>query len=356
MAAGPPSAITSVGIVGSGRVGSGIAGLCLANGLEVRLFDPDSDAAGRDAAPAGSQVVGELAEVAAGADLVVVAVPGDLPGLLGLFRVLDEAAAADTVLATAASLDPVSACAAATRRPERVIGLHVVDPDAAATLVEIALAPRTSERTVERATAFARSLGATPLHCTDAPGFVVDRVGRPFLVEAIRLVESGQASVAAVDAAVEAAGYPLGPFRLLERIGPEVELVTEEALAEAFGGATRFGPPDLLRRLVDGRSAQVRGGHRTPGDHLAAEAIVERLELAVISEAYRAVEEGVALPQDVDTAMRLGAGHPRGPFERVAELGLRRVVQRLHALDRDLRATSGDQYEVARLLWQMATA
>jgi len=131
----------------------------------------------------------------------------------------------------------------------------------------------------------------------------------------------------------------------------------------------RFDPPSLQERLVgEGRLGRVssRGFYRcgrevampdvevTPGVVLAAEAIVERLELATVNEAYRVVEDGLALPPAIDAAMR-AAGYPRGPFEVVDALGLRTIIDRLRAIEAETGERSGDQYRVATLLWQMAT-
>jgi 3-hydroxybutyryl-CoA dehydrogenase len=195
----------------------------------------------------------------------------------------------------------------------------------------------------------------------------------------VRIVVAGEGTVAGVDAALEAAGYPMGPFRLLDLVGLDVDLAIDERLTDGFGSATRFEPPSLQRRLVeDGRLGRKNGigFYEYPGDPeprlaplplpaaLGAEgpsvaldpaSVVERIELAVINEAYRAVEDGVALPPVIDEAMRLGAGHPAGPFERLDAIGLRTVVERLRHLSETTATRSGDQYRVAPLLWHMAT-
>jgi 3-hydroxyacyl-CoA dehydrogenase len=211
---------------------------------------------------------------------------------------------------------------------------------------------------------------------TDEPARIVERVGRPYVVEAVRMLEAGQGSVADIDAALESAGYAWGPLRGLDAIGLDVDLANGDALAEAWDEA-RFTSPQLQRDLVAagrlGRS-NGRGFYRYDADGLAVpdvirpltapltlpppltpERIVERLELAVINEAYRAVADGLAAAPAIDRAMRSAAGFPRGPFELVDRLGLRALVGRLRALHEATRDSSGDQYQVAELLWQMAT-
>lgn len=208
---------------------------------------------------------------------------------------------------------------------------------------------------------------------TDELAPLVERVGRPYLVEAVRMLEAGQGSVAHIDGALESAGYAWGPLRRLDTVGLDVDLATGDALVEAWD-EVRFASPQLQRDLVAaGRLGRAtgRGFYRydvhgralpdetppltTPLPPLPAESIVERLELAVINEAYRAVADGLAAPPAIDRAMRAVAGFPRGPFELVDRLGLRTIIGRLRALHEETRDSSGDQYQVAELLWQMAT-
>ena len=218
---------------------------------------------------------------------------------------------------------------------------------------------------------------------TDEPARVAERVGRPYVVEAVRMLEAGQGSVADIDGALESAGYAWGPLRGLDAIGLDVDLAKGDALVQAWD-EVRFASPQLQRDLVAaGRLGRTsgRGFYRyatggladpdviqpltspltsltaplTSLTPLAPEHIVERLELAVINEAYRAVADGMAAPPAIDLAMRTVAGFPQGPFELVDRLGLRALIGRLRALHEETRESSGDQYQVAELLWQMAT-
>ena len=197
------------------------------------------------------------------------------------------------------------------------------------------------------------------------------RVGRPYVIEAVRMLDAGIATVESIDAALESAGYRLGPLRLLDEVGLDVDLALDRALAEAHPGSTRFDPPALQARLVaagrTGRAhglgfyryqgelavpdVEVPGGDGAPA---AAAAIVERIELATINEAYRVVGDGLGSPPAIDAAMR-AMGYPRGPFELVDRLGLRTVIDRLILVEQAVGGRSGDQYRVAPLLWQMAT-
>ena len=264
--------VESVGIVGAGTMGSGIAQVCVAAGKRVRLYDADAVALTtgrqrvidgldrsvakerltsrqRDAAIDALDLVAGLPAVVEGADLVVEAAAENLEVKERIFRELDGLAAADVVLATNTSSLSVAACAAATRRPERVIGLHFFNPAPLMALVEIAATDRTDRPTFARAIEFVESLGKTVVHCADAPGFIVNRVGRPYLTEAVRMLEAGEGTVAGIDAALEAAAYPMGPFRLIDLIGLDVDLAIDRTLFDAFDAAARFDPPELQQSL-----------------------------------------------------------------------------------------------------------
>ena len=387
-----------VGIVGAGTMGSGIAEVCLRAGKQVRLSDVDAgalenarerilqgldgavararlSARQRDTALASLELVETLAGAAQGSGIVIETAVEDLDVKQAIFRELDKVTTAETVLATNTSSLSVADCAAMTRRPQRVLGLHFFNPAPRMALVELVLTERTDVATSERAADFVETLGKTVVRCADAPGFIVNRVGRPYLLEAVRMLEAGEASVVAIDAALESAGYPMGPFRLMDLIGLDVDVAIDRTLQDAFDGAPRFEPPRLERQLAEqGRLGRKSGhgfyrygpdGHATPRTEIRLEVlsetplhpadIVERLELGVINEAYRAVGEGVAAAPDIDTAMRLGAGHPRGPFERVDELGLRHIVVRLRVLHEAADPGAAERFEVAPSLWQMAT-
>jgi 3-hydroxybutyryl-CoA dehydrogenase len=214
-------------------------------------------------------------------------------------------------------------------------------------LVEVVGAPATVPAAIERATAIVTSWGKVTVRCADTPGFIVNRVNRPFTLEALAILESGRGSVTGIDAAVRAAGYPMGPFELMDLIGLDVNLaaalgVFEGTRARRDGLADRFRPSRVQERLVaGGRLGRKTGGGfyaydpdgaatgeaRDLGvpdlvaDPLPAEGVAERITLAVVNEAYRALGEGVASPADIDLAMRLGAGHPIGPFERALAVG-----------------------------------
>jgi 3-hydroxybutyryl-CoA dehydrogenase len=383
-----------VGVVGAGTMGAGIAQVALQAGHEVLLNDVDESAIqrGRDRIEDGLGRLVEkarldrdlfeptlarlrhahsLASLAGEADVVVEAAFEDLGLKQEIFRALDSGARADTILATNTSALAVSEIAGVTDRSDRVLGLHFFNPVPLMPLVEVVTTERTSDETLRAALEFTEGLGKTPVVCRDAPGFIVNRVNRPFTLEALRILEAEEAGIVAVDGALTGAGYPMGPFRLMDLVGIDVNLAVARALYEAFAHAERFRPSKIQEELV----AQGTLGRKTGsgfysygsaiGDNTAPAAyrvelanhskipaaeIVERIELAIINEAYHAAGDGVADPPDIDRALKLGANHPHGPFERAGSLGLRRVVEGLQRLE----AAHGERFRVAPSLWQVA--
>ncbi|MBA2556059.1 MAG: 3-hydroxybutyryl-CoA dehydrogenase, partial [Chloroflexi bacterium] len=311
-----------------------------------------------------------LEAVAEEADLVIEAALEDLALKQTIFRALDASAPVETLLATNTSALSVSAVAEATRRPGKVLGLHFFNPAPLMPLVEVAAGERTDPGTLRFGLDFATGLGKTAVACRDSPGFIVNRVNRPFTLEALRMLEAAEAGVEAIDLAVVGAGYPMGPFALMDLVGVDVNYAVARALYEAFDEAPRFRPSEVHRALVEsgqlGRktgagfyryedgvslgpadTAPVAADTRSParGD------IVARIELAIINEAYHAAGENVADPADIDRAMKLGANHPHGPFDRARELGLRTVIERLQRL----QVQHGERFAVAPALWQVAS-
>ncbi len=383
-----------VGIVGAGTMGAGIAQVCLVAGHAVRLYDasPEAMEAGRTRIEAGLgrlvakgklepiahtaasdrlSMVGGLTDVAAGADIVIEAAVEELAAKQAIFIDLDRAAPETTVLATNTSALSVTAIAEPTTNPGRVVGLHFFNPAPLMRLVEVVAGQQTQGSTVDAAIAFAEGLGKDPIACQDAPGFIVNRVNRPFTLEALRMLEAGEAGVAAIDGALVAGGYPMGPFALIDLVGLDVNLAVARTLYDGFDGAERFRPSTLQVHMVEagelGRKTG-RGFYRydevggllepAPGltdppstPPIATETILARIELAIINEAYRAAGDGVASPPDIDLALVLGAGHPVGPFARARALGLGRVVATLRELERQ----HGERYRVAQTLWQVAS-
>ena len=371
----PAGDVGVVAIVGAGTMGAGIAQLALEAGEVVHLHDVDAAAIERgrarirtglerraarldlDPDSADAWVEGRIERLrdagslddVAGArpDLVVEAALEDLEAKRAIFAALDRALGPDTILATNTSALSVASIAAATGRAGRVLGLHFFNPAPVMPLVEVVAGPATEPAVLERASAWMTAWGKVPVRCTDTPGFIVNRVNRPFTLEALALLASGAATIDAIDGAMRDVGFPLGPFELMDLTGIDITLAASGGIFERSRTAgdplaERFRPSPIQERLVaegrlgrktgagfydygpDGRATGPAGEFRParqPSTDLASDTIVGRITLAIVNEAYRALGDGVATTDDIDLAMRLGAGHPTGPFERATALG-----------------------------------
>lgn len=366
-------ATLGIGVVGAGTMGAGIAQVALEAGHAVTIHDPVPGAIDRartvvadglarrarrrftDRAEAAIWVETRLRDLSVAPDLgalatdrglLIEAVTEDLDAKVEVFEALDRAAPGDAVLATNTSALSVAALGAATRRPDRVCGLHFFSPVPLMRLVEVASTAATDPVVTEGLVALMVRWGKAPIRCVDVPGFVVNRVNRPFTLEALSIVEAGAASMDDVDTAILTAGYPMGPFELMDHIGLDVNLATSRAIhtAVSIDGdplAERFRPSALQERLVaDGYLGRKSGrGFRShpradtpatrPTPTGLAPDIAERVNLAIVLEAFRTVDAGIATESDIDQALRDGAGHPVGPFERTRDLGGRQAVETL---------------------------
>jgi 3-hydroxybutyryl-CoA dehydrogenase len=361
-------------------MGAGIAQVALEGGWDVVLFDslPGATERARDRIRQGLtrraekarepspaawaenlglrlSVAGTLRAVATGAHLVIEAAVEDLALKQQLFGDLDAATDPDTILATNTSALSVTDIAARVGRPERVVGLHFFNPAPLLPLVEVVAGRRTAAWAAERGAGIVEGWGKTAIRVHDSPGFIVNRVNRPYTLEPLGLVHAGASTIETIDAALAAAGYPMGPFALMDLIGIDVNLAAARGLFEASGRPPRFRPSPIQEELVaagrlgrktgegfyryvEGRPAgpaarfagEVR---RRPGiAPLDADAIAERVVLAIVNEAYRALGDGVATAEDIDRAMQLGANHPIGPFAWARRQGIHEVVVMLDAL------------------------
>jgi len=375
-----------LGVVGAGTMGAGIAQVALEAGWEVALFDavPGAIDRARDrvregllrratkAAPtaraedwaeerlARLSAARSLAGVAAGAHIVLEAAIEELEVKRAIFRELDVAAAPETILATNTSALSVTKIAEAARRADRVLGLHFFNPVPLLPLVEVVAGLQTAESVIDRALAIVDGWGKTPIRTGDSPGFIVNRVNRPFTLEPLRLLRAGAGTVETIDAAIVAAGFPMGPFRLMDLVGIDVNLAAARGLFEAFDRAPRFRPSPIQESLVaaghlgrktgegfyrydgEGRpiapAQQFVAGPATPAARAAAldpDSIAERTILAIVNEAYRALGDRVATADNIDLAMRLGANHPFGPFQWAREMGPTEVAAMLDRLSDD---------------------
>ncbi|MDA1194232.1 MAG: 3-hydroxyacyl-CoA dehydrogenase family protein [Planctomycetota bacterium] len=266
--------IQKVLVIGAGTMGHGIAHVAVAAGCEAALFDVDAavvthglasvkanfqkgvdrgkvTASDMEASLARlSAAPADLAAAAREADLVVEAVPERMDLKQSIFRTLGAACPAHAILATNTSSLPVTEIAAASGRPERVIGMHFFNPVHLMQLLEIVRTEATSEEVVATTRAVGERFGKTCIVVQDSPGFATSRLGLVLGLEAIRMVQEGVASAQDIDTAMEL-GYrhPMGPLKLTDLVGLDVRLGIAEHLARVLDDR-RFDPPQLLRDLV----------------------------------------------------------------------------------------------------------
>ena len=265
-------AIKNVGVIGCGLMGSGIVQVAAQAGFQV-LFVEASDelvtrglgrlrgtleglvAKGKLEAKAKDDALGRIAGTTRlddlkGSDLVVEAMTENQALKNETFAKLDRICPPDAILATNTSSCNVTALAAATRRPGRVLGLHFFNPVPLMKLVEVVRSILTDDATVAAATEWVRAVGKTPVQTKDATAFIVNRLLVPYLLDAIRVYEGGLASLEDIDAAMKlGCGYPMGPFTLLDLVGLDTAMYVAEVMFEEFR-EPRFAPPPLLKRMV----------------------------------------------------------------------------------------------------------
>jgi 3-hydroxybutyryl-CoA dehydrogenase len=266
------AAVETVGVVGLGTMGAGIAQVCVEAGVRTigRELTPELAASGRqaierrlerhvekgrmssderDAALSHLLVTADVGELAP-CDLVVEAAPEE-PGLKReVFARLDEVVRSDAVLATNTSALSVTEIAAASSRPARVVGLHFFNPAPVLPLVEVVRTELTSPEAFETAYAFVERIGKQPIACGDTPGFVVNRLLIPALNDAVRMLDEGSASAEDIDRGMRlGTGWPIGPLALIDLIGVDVHVHAAEALWDAYR-EPRFAPPARLVRMA----------------------------------------------------------------------------------------------------------
>jgi 3-hydroxybutyryl-CoA dehydrogenase len=264
--------IVQVGIVGAGFMGSGIAESAARAGVLVKLHEPDEQPLARSRRAVETSVArvvqrGRLSQddasalmeriewstdpdVLSGSQLVVEAIVEDERAKEAAFRRLDETLEPEVILASNTSSIPIAGLAAATRRPERVLGLHFFSPVPVMKLVEVVVGLDTAQETVDRAEAFAAQIGKTAIRTKDRSGFIVNFLLVPYLMAAVRMYEEGFASREDIDEGMKlGCGHPMGPLTLCDFIGLDVLYSVCDSLYEEFK-RDEYAPPPLLKRMV----------------------------------------------------------------------------------------------------------
>ena len=359
-----------IGVVGAGAMGSGIAQVAAVAGHRVVLADTDAAAVRRardgiakslsrevekGRLPAGGDVtvLGRIAFVDGVNDLALFADVGlaleaiveRLDAKKAVFAALENVVRDDAILATNTSSLPVAAISSGCRRPERVIGVHFFNPAPVMPLVEIVPSLATAAGIVSAARALVDSWKKTTVLASDTPGFIVNRVARPFYGESIRMYEEGIADVATIDWAMKTiGGFRMGPFELMDFIGHDVNFVVTRSVFEGLSFDPRYRPSVTQQRLLEagwlGRKSgrgfyDYRPGATSPSpneDRPLGQQIVDRTVAMLVNEAVDAVLMRVATARDIDLAMTKGVNYPKGLIAWGEEIGMATVLRRLEVL------------------------
>jgi 3-hydroxyacyl-CoA dehydrogenase / enoyl-CoA hydratase / 3-hydroxybutyryl-CoA epimerase len=393
---GPSEKIAHAAVIGAGIMGAGIAQWLSSRGVSVILRDVDpaaidrglanidktyADAVKRGLLSAEKAQEGRARVVAStqpvvmrDVQIVIEAASEKLEIKKKIFVDLAAATAPKAILATNTSALPIDELATATGAPERVVGLHFFNPVSRMKLIEVVVGRHTSDETRDRALAFARQIGKLPVLVQDSPGFLVNRVLFPYLLEAAEMFQSG-VSAEAIDQALLQWGMPMGPLRLIDEIGVDITVDIADTLEKAFGERDR--PPEILRKMPEagmlGRKSgggfyKYEGKQQTPNEALrewrshseprtlsgSSDDITNRLTFLMVNEAARCLEEKVvAAPEDADYGMVLGTGFPTfrgGPLRHAENYGLKKLVTEMDGL----RGQAGEKFAPCDLLRQHA--
>jgi 3-hydroxybutyryl-CoA dehydrogenase len=293
---------------------------------------------------------------AADVSLAIEAIYENLDAKRSVFTTLDDVVREDCILATNTSSLSVSSIAAGVKRAERVIGLHFFNPAPLMPLVEIVPGIATAPEVVEACVAAVTAWGKVGVVAQDTPGFLVNRIARPYYGEALHLVEERMADMATVDwALTELGGFRMGPFALMDLIGHDVNYVVTETVWKQFYYDPRFRPSLSQKRLLDagwlGRKSgrgfyDYRNGATLPEPNrnvALGRRIVDRVVAMLINEAADAVYRGIGSETDVETAMLKGVNYPKGLIAWGREWGWAAVRDQIEAL---YRRTGDARYRV----------
>ncbi len=373
-----------IGIIGAGAMGAGIAQVAATAGHEVVITDMQSVAT--DKAKTSLQAIlekmqskGKIADAAAifsrfqfsnslsslaDCSLVIEAIIENLDVKKKVFAEVETLVSPDCILATNTSSLSVTSIAAACRQPARVLGLHFFNPAPLMALVEVVPALQTAEHLPAQMVQLMGDWGKTPVLAKDTPGFIVNRVARPFYGEAIRIYEEGMASPATIDwAMTQLGGFKMGPFELTDYIGHDVNYVVTETVWKSFFYDPRYKPSFSQKRLLEagwlGRKSG-RGFYNYADGALkpepvknedAGKHIVDRIGAMLMNEAIDALHLNVASGTDLELAMTKGVNYPKGLLAWADEAGAPLVLAVLDALYEEY---GEDRYRASVLLRKTA--
>ena len=375
----------NVGIIGAGTMGSGIAQVAATAGCMVKLYDTKTDAlekaknaldkildrlvekgkinsAEKERIQSNIQYVSSLKELKK-SNLTIEAIVENLDIKKNVFSTLEKFVSDDCIIASNTSSLSIASIASSLQKPERCIGIHFFNPAPLMQLVEVIPAIQTSEETLKTSVETIKNWGKTVAVAKDTPGFIVNRVARPFYGEALRIYEEGIASFSEIDSAMKKmGGFKMGPFELMDFIGNDVNYTVTETVFEAFYFDPRYKPSFTQKRFVEanflgkksgkgyfeyennkGQSELVEDGL----DSEKAPNIFERILVMLINEAADALFLGIASAEDIDNAMTKGVNYPKGLLAWADEKGMDWCVKKMDELYKEYHE---DRYRCSPLL------
>lgn len=376
---------TVIGIAGAGTMGAGIAQVAATFGHSVFLYDTSTDQLDR-AKESLNKILNRLVEkkwiTQAEMDatlgnitftdqisnfkdcgLVIEAIFENLAVKKELMSNIEGITNDDTILASNTSSLSIASISSALKTPEKFLGIHFFNPAPLMKLVEIVPSISTDDEVVDSVKTFIDGWGKVTVKAKDTPGFIVNRVARPFYGEAIRMYEEGIADIATIDWVMkEMGGFKMGPFELMDLIGHDVNFEVTSTVFKEFFYDPRFKPSFTQKRLVEagrlGRKSgrgfyDYRDGAKNPEpdtDREKGQKILNRILAMLINEACDAVFMNIATPEDVDLAMTNGVNYPKGLLAWGDEVGLDQVLDWMSSLQVEYRE---DRYRPNPLLKKM---
>ncbi|MHA1902551.1 MAG: 3-hydroxyacyl-CoA dehydrogenase [Candidatus Thorarchaeota archaeon] len=371
--------VNKIAVIGAGLMGAGIAYISAWNGIEVKMVDTKQEFIDKGMERIRTDVMTgidkgkismteaeglmtrlsatvNLEEAVKDADMVIEAIFENMEVKKEVFAKVDAAAPEHCIIATNTSSLSIDELATATKRPDKIIGMHYFSPVPAMKLLEIVLGEKTSEDTIASAVAVGERQGKKTVKATNSPGFIVNRLLMPVMREAILMLERGEATKEEIDTAMVSIGKaPAGPFTLGDFVGLDIAYNAMSTLYREIGDC--FKPPDTLKNLVESGDIGMKSKKGfynygteadVPEEPKGADAawIVERLNMPAIREAMILIDDGIANKEDIDMGMKLGASWPMGPFEMADTYGLDKVREFIKKLHSEL----GECYSVPKML------
>ena len=378
-----------VGIIGSGTMGSGIAQVAATAGCEVKLYDTNASALesasssldkilhrlvekGRINSEEKSRIqsaidyVTQLSDLA-DSDLIIEAIVENLEVKQQVFKELESHVSDQCIIATNTSSLSIASIAASLKHPNRCIGIHFFNPAPLMKLVEVIPAVQTSNSTLDYSVNLIKSWGKTVAVAKDTPGFIVNRVARPFYGEALRIYEEGMADFKSIDHIMKSkGGFRMGPFELMDFIGNDINYTVTESVFEAFYFDPRYKPSFTQKRYAEagylGRKSGkgyyeydenrrlIQTNSEESLDENTREELFDRILVMLINEAADALFWNIASAEDIDNAMTKGVNYPKGLLAWADEKGIDWCVDQMDKLYDTYRE---DRYRCSPLLRKM---